>query len=188
MNWIGIGLCLIGTAAVLAYVDANAQAEYHEALSFSATPSWALGAAAGFTFLRKHVQRRWRLFFGPYPLLLIYIWAGKLGLVRDRNQAAGFLDELRRAAIKGELEFYGQLITATGVERQLKKIPPVHLETYAISLNTSLPLAKGGNEEIFTYDQKRGVKASQQVGHYCNLHVSRRVLRITVKIWEGAQG
>ncbi|MFX5714337.1 hypothetical protein ABTE40_21570, partial [Acinetobacter baumannii] len=79
------------------------------------------------------------------------------------------LDKLRRAAIEGELEFSGQLITATGVERELTKIPAGHLRTYAISLGTSG--ARGRNEEAYTYDPNRAAsKASRQVGHFCNLH------------------
>jgi hypothetical protein len=114
-------------------------------------------------------------------------WADKIGLMKENGGAAALLDRLRREAIEGKLEFYGQLITMTGVERELTKIPPGHLRTCAISLGTSREL--GRNEEVSTYDPKRTAsKAGRRVGHYCNLHVSRRVLGITRKIWEDAQG
>ncbi|KPF96197.1 hypothetical protein IP86_17440 [Rhodopseudomonas sp. AAP120] len=59
---------------------------------------------------------RWRLFFGPYPLLMMCTWAGKIGLIEDSRKAVSCLDRLRRAAVEGELDFYGQLITTSGVE------------------------------------------------------------------------
>lgn len=188
MSWIAVWLCLIGAEAGLALLDANTLATYRGEATFLGFPGWTMGAAAG-SSLRLQIQRRWRLFFGPYPVLMMCIWAGKIGLIKGNGEAIAFLDRLRRAAIAGELEFYGRMITTTGVERELTKIPPGHLRTCAISLSISRAYAQGGNEEISTYDPKQTAsKASRQVGHYCNLHVSRRVLGVMRKIWEDAHG
>lgn len=168
-------------------MDANVLAGYQSPAAFLEPSGWKTRVAAAFSFLRLHVQRRWRLFFGPYPLLILCTWVNRIGLCKNGRQMVGFLDKLREAAIEGELEFYGQMIETTGVQRQLTKISPALLRRCAISLSTTRAYALGGNEEIFTYDKQKTSKASQQTGHYCNLHVSRRVLRITRKIWEDAQ-
>lgn len=146
-----VWLCLIGAGAGLALLDANTPAACRGEAIFSGFPGWTVAAAAG-SSLRLQIQRRWRVFFGPYPLQMMINWADKIGLMKENRGAAAFLDRLRRAAIEGELEFYGQLITMTGVERDLTKIPPGHLRTCAISLGTSRAL--GRNEEVSTCDPK----------------------------------
>ncbi len=181
-----VWLCLIGAGAGLALLDVNTSAACRGEAIFSGVPGWAMAAAAG-SSLRLHIQRRLRPFFGPYPLLMMVTWADKIGLIKGNGEALALLERLRRAAIEGELEFYGQLVTTTGVERELTKVPPGHLQVCAIGLGTSR--AQGRNEDAFTYDPKRPAsKASRQVGHFRNLHVSRSVLGIIRRIWEDAHG
>ena len=179
-----VALCLIGAGAGLSLLDVNTSVTCPGETILSGFPGWTMAVAAG-SSLHQQIRRRWRLFFGPYPLLMMATWANKIGMIKGNGEAVAFLDQLRRAAIEGELEFYGQSITATGVERELTKIPATHLRTCAISLGTSG--VRGRNEETYTYDPNPTASwASRQVGHFCNLHVSRRVLGIIQKIWEDA--
>lgn len=135
-----------------------------------------------------HIKRGWRAFFGPYPLLMICTWVCKTGLVKDRSGLSDFVGKLRKAAIEGELEFYGRLIAETGIERNLTRIPPAQLAPCAIHIDTSRSDARAANGGVFTYDSKRGTsKPSPQIGQYCDLHVGRKVLRITMRLSEDAQ-
>src|SRR5216684_2423315 len=143
-----------------------------------------LGFLVAFVPLGTFVQRRWRFFFGPYPLLMIYMWLDKVGLIEDRKQAGSFLDSLREAGTTGELEFYGQAIRKDGKEPELRQIPPEHLKSHAISVPAAGTFTHAGNERICTYDEKRVARRRlDQPRCYCNLHVSRKVLRIVKRIW-----
>lgn len=146
-----------------------------------------LGFLVAFVPLRRFVRPRWRFFFGPYPLLMICIWIDKIGLIRDRKQADNFLDSLREAAIAGELEFYGQAIKKDGKELGLRRVPPDHFRSHAISVPAIGTYTQAGNEQICTYDERRASeRRSNQIDRYCNLHVSRKVLRIVKRIWTSA--
>lgn len=146
-----------------------------------------LGFLVALVPLRTFIQRRWRFFFGPYPLLMIYTWVDKIGLIEDRKQAVSFLDSLREAGTTGELEFYGQGITKDGKEPELRQIPSEHLRSHSISVPAVSTYTQAGNEQICTYDAKRNSRRrSDQPGCYCNLHVSRKVLRIVKRIWTSA--
>lgn len=146
-----------------------------------------LGLLVAFVPLRTFVQLRWRFFFGPYPLLMIYTWVDKVGLIEDRKQAVSFFDSLRQAGTTGQLEFYGQAIRKDGKEPELRQIPPEHLRSHAIRVPAVGKFTHAGNEQICTYDEKRASRRRfDQPGCYCNLHVSRKVLRIIKRIWNSA--
>jgi hypothetical protein len=126
---------------------------------YSGLAVFGIGFGAGLvSLLSEPVRRRWRLFFGPYPLLLIYVWVSRIGLVKDRAQTLGFLEKLRKAGVKEELD--------------------PHLGNCAIRITTSLTLTQGGNEQVCTYDPTRRSRTfSDQAGYYGNLHVGRKVLK-----------
>lgn len=188
MNRLGILLCLIGIILALfpLMLGEHLPATYHRAWMFSGFAVFAVGFGVGLaSLLAAPIRKRWKLFVGPYPLLLMYVWVSKTGLVKDRVQTLRFLETLREAGAKKELDFYGQLMTEDGREPELTKIPSGHLEKCAISITTtSLALARGGNEQVGTCDPTR--KSSEffgQPGYYCNLHVSRNVLKLIKALW-----
>lgn len=187
MNRIGISLCLIGIilALVPLMLGEHLPAESHRAWMYTGFAIFGIGFGTGLaSLLAEPIRKRSRLFFGPYPLLLMYVWVTRIGLVRDRVQTLGFLKRLREAGVKGELDFYGQLITRDGVQPELTKIPADHLGRCGIRVTTSLTLPQGGNEQVCTYDVACGSgPVSGQPGYYRNLHVSRRVLKSIKEFW-----
>lgn len=190
MNRIGIPLCLIGIILALfpLMLGEHLPAGYHRFWMYSGFAIFGIGFGAGLaSLLVEPIRKRSRFFFGPYPLLMMYVWVSKTGLVRNRVETLNFLERLRAAGIKQELDFYGHLITNDGTNPELTRIPPAHLEKCAITIATSLTLTQGGNEQVCTYDPKGkfGV-VSGRPGQYCNLHVSRKVLRLIKGFWYDA--
>lgn len=190
MNRIGISLCLFGAILALfpLMLGEHLPANYHGVWMYSGFVIAGIGFVAGLTsLLAEPIRKRSRFFFGPYPLLIIYVWVSRIGLVRNRVEALNFVERLRTAGITQELDFYGQLITNPGTNSELTRIPPAHLEKCAITIATSLTLARGGNEQVCTYDPKRkSGSVSGQPGQYCNLHVSRKVLKLIKWLWYDA--
>ena len=190
MNRIGISLCLIGIILELfpLMLGEHLSADYHKVWMYSGFTIVGIGFGAGLaSLLAEPIRKRSRFFFGPYPLLLMYVWVSRTGLVKNRVETLNFLERLRTAGTKQELDFYGQLITNDGTNSKLTKIPPAHLEKCAITIASSLTLAQGGNEQVCTYDPKRKFgTVSSQPGQYCNLHVSRKVLKLIKGLWYDA--
>lgn len=190
MNRIGISLCLIGIILALfpLMLGEHLPADYHRVWMYSGFAIFGIGFGAGLaSLLVEPIRKRSRFFFGPYPLLMMYVWVSRTGLARDRVATLNFVERLRAAGIKQELDFYGQLITNDGTNPELTRIPPAHLEKCAITIATSLTLAQGGNEQVCTYDPKRKFgTVSGQPGQYCNLHVSRKVLKLIKGLWYDA--
>jgi len=187
MNRIGISLCLIGIIFALfpLMLGEHLPADYHRVWMYSGFAIFGIGVGAGLvSLLSEPIRKRSRFFFGPYPLLMMYVWVSRTGLVRDRVRTLNFVEKLRTAGIKQEIDFYGQLITDHGTSPELTKIPPAHLEKCAISIATSLALTQDGNEQVCTYNPRRkSSRVSGQPGHYCNLHVSRKVLKVIKELW-----
>jgi len=152
---------------------------------YSGFAIFGIGFGAGLaSLLAEPIRKRSRFFFGPYPLLMMYVWVSRTGLVKDRVQTLRFIEKLRAAGIKQELDFYGQLITNDGTDAELTKIPSAHLDKCAINIATSRALTQGGNEQVCTYNPRRKSGAvSGQPGHYCNLHVGRKVLKLIKELW-----
>ncbi|MGP2435625.1 hypothetical protein ACTUQ0_15575, partial [Listeria monocytogenes] len=71
------------------------------------------------SLLAEPIRKRSRFFFGPYPLLMMYVWVSRTGLVKDRVKTLNFVERLRAAGVKQELDFYGQLITKDGTNPEL---------------------------------------------------------------------
>ena len=190
MNRIGISLCLIGVILALfpLMLGEHLPANYHRVWMYSGFAIVGIGFGAGLaSLLAEPIRKQSRFFFGPYPLLMMYVWVSRTGLVRGRVETVNFGERLRAAGIKQELDFYGQLITNDGTNPELTRIPPAHLEKCAITIATSLTLAQGGNEQVCTYDPKRKFgTVSGQPGQYCNLHVSRKVLKLIKGLWYDA--
>lgn len=187
MNRIGIGLGLIGIILALfpLTMGEHLPANYHKGWMYSGFAIFGIGFAAGLApVLSEPVRRRWRLFFGPYPLLFMYVWVSRIGLVKDQAQTLGFLEKLRKAGAKAELDFYGQQITKDGRKAELTKIPPAHLAQCAIKITTSRTLRQGGNEQVCTYDATRRSGAASRQGYYCNLHVGRKALKVIGELWD----
>ena len=159
-------------------------ADYHRVWMYSGFAIFGIGFGAGLaSLLVEPIRKRSRFFFGPYPLLMV----SRTGLARNREETLDFVERLRAAGIKQKLDFYGQLITNDGTNPELTRIPPAHLEKCAITIATSLTLARGGNEQVCTYDPKRKFgTVSGQPGQYCNLHVSRKVLKLIKGLWYDA--
>ena len=187
MNRIGISLCLIGIILALfpMMLGEHLPADYHRVWMYSGFAIFGIGFGAGLaSLLAEPIRKRSRFFFGPYPLLMMYVWVSRTGLVKDRVKTLNFVERLRAAGVKQELDFYGQLITKDGTNPELTKIPPAHLEKCAISIATSRALTQGGNEQVCTYNPRRkSGTVSGQPGHYCNLHVSRKVLKVIKELW-----
>ena len=190
MNRIGISLCLIGIILALfpLLLGEHLPADYHRVWMYSGFAIFGIGFGAGLaSLLVEPIRKRSRFFFGPYPLLMMYVWVSRTGLARNREETLDFVESLRAAGIKQKLDFYGQLITNDGTNPELTRIPPAHLEKCAITIATSLTLARGGNEQVCTYDPKRKFgTVSGQPGQYCNLHVSRKVLKLIKGLWYDA--
>jgi hypothetical protein len=190
MNRIGISLCLIGVILALfpLMLGEHLPANYHRIWMYSGFAIVGIGFGAGLaSLLAEPIRKRSRFFFGPYPLLMMYVWVSRTGLVRNRVETLNFVERLRAAGIKQELDFYGQLITNDGTNPELTRIPPAHLQKCAITIATSLTLAQGGNEQVCTYDPKgKFGTVSGQPGQYCNLHVSRKVLKLIKGLWYDA--
>jgi hypothetical protein len=171
-------------------------------------PLWCLaaalliaGLATGLEPLRKPIVLGYRLRFGRYPFLFVYLFAdmfveakrahmfkmqARFALQEDYvsgvtwseiHTSKKLTSKLIEAAIDGRLELYGKLVTDRGVFRFLTKIPADHMRTHRIE--TIVAMQQLSNNFVYTYDPARvdheHIGAPLRSGCYSDLYVSRHV-------------
>jgi heme/copper-type cytochrome/quinol oxidase subunit 1 len=184
MEMIGVALGLIGLAVGLIplALEEHISAPLRQSLMYTAIALLIVGFALGFSPLRGPLRRLWQKKFGPFPLMMIYIWASRIGLAGDGGKTIAFFQNLLAAAVQGKMELYGQLVTDDGLEKKLTKIPNAHLETHAINVTTALLFDGGGNEQVCTYDPKLVFERPSKTGCYYNLHVNKAALKVVLEL------
>ncbi|MBJ7401902.1 MAG: hypothetical protein JHD07_00740 [Bradyrhizobium sp.] len=151
--------------------------------SFLAYSILVSACVAGLLAVNKPLARLWRGWTGPYPLHMICIWICRIGVVKDKTQMISFLTTLQEGARKGELDFYGQLMTENS-RPELTRIPSAHFDDHAIDTKAVMA-AKYNNEQVCTFRSREKSSALTSSGEcYCNLHVNRKVLRLVMGMWD----
>jgi hypothetical protein len=212
MEWLGLCLGILGLAVGLfPLADIHIPSSLQKPLLYMAFVLLVSGVVVGVAPLRKPLRLQWRLTFGPYPFLLIYLFLDKIAEAKGQKIIRRLLDlalrgnffsenwtesdvrdktmhKLIEAAAQGKFTLYGRLLSEYGIRRLRTKLPRDHIETHGI--NTSFAIIKNcRNDLVFTYDPRKvspGDLPEFMNGCYCDLHVSPSIKSVIKEIRKNA--